>query len=139
LENVDVYDADKILAEKEAILERINQAQIPKLEKQDMERFLRPLKDVIAEKKEKALLALSEDDRQKLEHLKELLSEKKERWQEIKSQLNVYRKAKGASGLDFEQAMNNSQMIEAEKERLEKITLSIKELEEMIEKIGGLD
>lgn len=135
LENVEASDADKLSSDREVLQEKINISTLSKLEKQDLERLLKPLRDIISDKKERALMDLSEDDRQKLGHLKELLREKKERRQEIKNQLEVFRKAKGASGLDFEQAMNyNAQMV-SEKERLDKISLGIKELEQMIGEI----
>lgn len=128
-------EAEKLAAERDALLEKIAQSSITKLEKQELERSLKPLRDIIADKKERALLDLSEDDRQKLGHLKELLKEKKTRRQEIKNQLEVYRRAKGSSGFDFEQAMNYNDQIASEKERLEKIVQGIKEIEEMIENI----
>lgn len=135
LNQVDGLDAEKLSAARDAILEKIAISSLSKLEKQELERFIKPLKDVISDKKERALLDLSEDDRQKLGHLKTLLKEKKERRNEIKNQLEIYRKAKGGSGLDFEQAMNYNNQIALEKERLEKLNQSIKELEEMIEQV----
>ena len=48
---------------------------------------------------------LSEDDLKALEQLKEVLEERKLRRQEIKNQLESYRKLLGGSGFDFEKAM----------------------------------
>lgn len=135
LGNVEALDADTLFAEREVLQEKINGSTLSKLEKQDLERLLKPLRDIISDKKERALMDLSEDDRQKLGHLKELLKEKKERRQEIKNQLEVFRKAKGGSGLDFEQAMNYNAQMASEKERLDKISHGIKELEQMIEEV----
>lgn len=135
LRSADAYDADQLYDERNALLEKITAAPLTKLEKQDLEKSLKPLRDTIAEKKEKALLSLSEDDRQSLQKLKDLLKEKKERRQEIKNQLETYRKAKGSSGMDFEQAMSYNSQMAAEKERLDKINAGIKEIEQKIEEL----
>lgn len=135
LRSADAYDADRLYEERNALLEKITVAPLTKLEKQDLEKSLKPLRDTIAEKKEKALLSLSEDDRQSLQKLKDLLKEKKERRQEIKNQLETYRKAKGSSGMDFEQAMSYNSQMAAEKERLDKINGGIKEIEQKIEEL----
>ena len=71
----------------------------------------------------------------KLQQLKDLLKDKKEQRQEIKNQIEVYRKAKGSSGLDFEQAMSYNSQMAQEKERLDKINSSIREIEEMIHEV----
>ncbi|MBA3816953.1 MAG: hypothetical protein H0X29_10650, partial [Parachlamydiaceae bacterium] len=78
----------------------------------------------------------SDDDRQSLMQLKEILKQRKERRQEIKNQIEVFRKASGVSGLDFAQAMNYNTQIAEEKERLEKITQGIKEIEQKIAKLS---
>lgn len=135
LKNADAYDAEKLFAEREAILLKLAQAPLSKLEKQELERQLKPLRDTIAEKKERALLDLSADDLQKLQQLKELLKEKKELRQEIKNQVEIYRKAQGNSGFDFEQAMTYNTQMAQEKERLEKINQGIREIEAMIHEV----
>jgi hypothetical protein len=81
------------------------------------------------------LLSLSEDDLKALDALKEVLDERKARRQEIKNQLEQYRKLLGGSGFDFEKAMMYREMIEAEKATLEKINASIDEIEEKIDRI----
>ena len=107
-----------------------------KLEKQQLERFLRPLRDLVAEKKELSFLNLSEDEKKTLENLKIVLEQKKERRQEIKTQLEIYRKALGGSNLDFEKAMHYQELAEQERERLDKATKGIEEIEG---KISGLE
>lgn len=124
--------ADELTAERDQILESIANASMGKVEKLEMERQLKPLRDLIVEKKESTLLALSDDDRQSLQQLKEVLKQRKERRQSIKEQLDVFRKSSGNSGLDFEQAMNYNTQLAAEKERLEKINQGIKEIEQKI-------
>lgn len=128
-------DAENLIAKRDELYEKICQSSISKLEKQELERMLKPLRDLIAEKKERALLALSDDDRQHLDHLKELLKEKKELRNEIKQQIETYRKAVAGSGLDFEQAMRYNTLIAAEKERLEKVNQGLKEIEHKIDVI----
>jgi hypothetical protein len=107
-----------------------------KIEKQQIERSFRAIKDLIADKKERSLLNLSEDDKKALENLKHVLQQRKDRRQEIKTQLEVYRKALGSSSLDFEKAMQFQELVEQEKERLEKANAAILEIEQ---KIAGLE
>lgn len=130
------YDADKIVAERDALLEKIAASPFPKSEKLELERQLKPLRDIIDEKKEQALLSLSDDDRQALQQLKDILKQRKERRQEIKDQIEVFRKAKGASGLDFEQALSYDAQLNAEKERLEKVNHGIQEIEQKITQLA---
>ncbi len=133
------YTLEQLMAEREALTDKINAAPISKMEKQELERLLKPLRDSIAEKREKAVLDLSEDDRQKLNQLQTLLKEKKERRQEIKNQLKTHQKSsKGSSGLDFNQAMTINMQIADEEEHLEKINESIAEFEQMIKSIENL-
>jgi len=132
MKNLDDYDAETLTAARDAVVVRIGELTISKLEKQDFERSLKPLKDAIVDKKEKSLMALSEDDRNILQQLKEILKQRKERRQEIKAQLEVYRKSAVSSGLDLERAMYFSEQITAEKERLDKVSQGIKEIEEKI-------
>lgn len=130
------YDAETLMRQRDLLVEKISAAPLNKGEKQDLEKKLKPLKDVIAEKKERALLDLSEDDRQKLHQLRELLREKKERRQDIKKQLENYRKAsKGSSGMDIAQALAYNAQIAEEKERLDKITSGIQDIEKKIEEL----
>lgn len=128
-------DADALAAEREHVLEKIASLSMTKAEKLEFERQLKPLRDMITEKKESSLMALSDDDRQSLQQLREILKQRKVRRQEIKDQIEIYRKASGSSGLDFEQAMSNNLQMMEEKERLEKIVLGIKEIEQKIAKL----
>lgn len=125
-------DADQLIASRDALLEQIHNSSLSKIEKQELERTLKPLRDIITEKKETALLALSDDDRQALQQLKAILQQRKERRQEIKDQLEQLRKAAGSSSLDFEKAMSCKMQINEEKERLEKANQAIQEIETKI-------
>lgn len=133
----DSMQADAIAAKRDELHQRFEQLNIVKAEKQIIERTFKQIKDLIDEKKEKALLSLSEDDKKVLDQLKEVLEERKARRLEIKNQLESFRKLLGGSGFDFEKAMMYREMIEAEKATLEKINASIEEIEEKIEEIEG--
>ena len=135
VQQVENLDLDQLNVQREELAKECDQISINKIEKQMIDRLFKQLKDAAAEKKEKALLSLSEDDLKSLEQLRAHLKERKERRQEIKSQLEQYRKALGGSDFDFEKAMMYRELIESEKSSLDKIEASIEELEEKIEEI----
>lgn len=130
--DLDNYDAVQLSAKRDEFLQKIAEISATKLEKQELERLLKSIREAIVEKKENDVLALSDDDRQAVEQLREVLQQRKERRQEIKKQLELLRKGSGSSGLDFEQAMNFNLQVTTEKERLEKISEGIKEIEDKI-------
>lgn len=132
LNDNEFLDVEALTAEREALLEKMGSLALSKVEKLDIERQLKSLRDLITEKKESSLLSLSDGDRQSLLQLKEILKQRKDRRQEIKNQIEVFRKASGASGLDFVQAMNYNAQLAEEKERLEKITQGIRKIEQEI-------
>ncbi len=125
-------ELEALVAAFEEVEAQLAGLEISKMEKQQMERTLRPLKDLIADKKEHSLLNLSEDDKKTLENLRVVLQQKKQRRQEIKDQLESYRKSLGGSNLDFEKAMQIRELVEQEKERLDKANASIEEIEQKI-------
>lgn len=135
LANAQSIDVEILNAKRQEILDAFEGITLAKAEKQIVDRLFKQLKDEIDDKREKALLMLSDDDLKALEQLKGVLEERKRRRQEIKSQLELYRKSLGGSGFDFEKAMLYRDMIEAEKATLEKINASINEIEEKIDEI----
>lgn len=135
LKIADSRSMEELQKEKEELSLEIQNSSLNKVEKQDLEKLLRPIKDLLTEKKEKLLLSLPEDQKAALSQLKELLAQRKEKKAQITTQLDQLRKAGGFSGLDIEKAMEHTQLVKAEKEKLEKITLGIKEIEEKIEEI----
>ncbi len=135
INKAETEDAESLATMRAALTDKINQGTLSKGEKQDLERLLKPLRDIIADKKAQALLDLSEDDREKLEHLSALLKEKKERQQEVKKQVKLLQKAKSSSGLGIMQAFDYDDQINLEEKRLEEIDQSIHKLEAMIEEI----
>ena len=110
---------------------------VSRVEKQEFERLIRNIRDLIAEKKEAKLLSLSDGDREAIGKLKMLLKERKAHRQEIKANIEMWRKESGSSGLDFAQAIQYNEMIENERARLEKVEAGIKEIEEKIEELQG--
>ncbi len=132
LENSRTFDAEKIVSERDLLIEKISNAKITKLEKNDLEKRLKTLRDIISDKKEEAMMSLSDDDKQALIQLTTVLNQRKERRLEIKNQLDTLRKANGSSGFDFEQAMLNNELINDEKERYAKMDHGVKEIEALI-------
>ncbi len=130
-------ELDALSAQFQSLENDLDQLGLAKLERQQIERSLRPLKDLIVDKKENSLLNLSEDDKKTLENLRTVLQQRKERRQEIKSQLETYRKALGGSSLDFEKAMHYQELVEQEKERLDKANAAIEEVEQKIADLEG--
>ncbi len=128
-------EVDVIVQERDELFAQIQESTLTKNEKLELERLSKPLRDIITDKKEKALLNLSDDDRQSLSQLQEVLKQRKERKLEIKSRIEVLRKASGSSSLDFEKAMEYTTQVNEEKERLEKINQGIAELEEQINQL----
>ncbi|MBS3904098.1 MAG: hypothetical protein KGZ39_02085 [Simkania sp.] len=92
----------------------------------------RRIKDQIADKRAASLLNLSAKGQQALEELKNALKERVEMREEIRQNLENYRKSLGSSGFDFEKAMAVREIIDREKERLAKLNTSIQDLEEKI-------
>lgn len=137
LSSPDQASPDEMMEKRDALLKDFETIQLSKAEKQIVDRQFKQLKDLISERKERLLMALSEDDLKSLELLKSMLGERKERRAEIKNQLESYRKALGGSGFDFEKAMMYRELIEAEKASLDKINSSIDEIEDKIAEIEG--
>ncbi len=137
LSQVDSTNLETLMAKREELVKHFEEVSLVKAERQIVDRLLKQLKDAIDDKREKALLMLSDDDLKALEQLKVVLEERKARRAEVKNQLEQYRKMLGGSGFDFEKAMMYREMIETEKATLEKMNAMIDEIEEKIEQIEG--
>jgi len=131
----DRIELDSLLSAHQEILNEIEQLEMSKIDKQQIDRLLRHLRDLVADKKEHSLLNLSEDDKKTLENLRTVLTQKKQRRQEIKEQLEMHRKVLGSSNLDFEKAMQYRELVDQEKERLEKANAGIEEIEQKISEL----
>jgi DNA repair exonuclease SbcCD ATPase subunit len=104
-------------------------------EKELLEHSLKELRDCISDKKEKAIASLSDEERNSLQHLKQMLEEWKAQKQEIRTELETYRKALAGSGFDFEKAMRYRGLMDEEKVRLDKANNAIEEIETKIEEL----
>jgi hypothetical protein len=120
-----------------ALKEEIKQLGASKIDQQQFDRSLRQLKDLVSECKERSLLNLSEDDRNALEQLRVVLDQKKKRRQEIKEQVEYYRRALGSSNLDFEKGMLYREHMEQERELLDRMNQGIEEIELKISELEG--
>ena len=134
LQKAEDMDVEDVESQRKALIDDI-QKTAQSFEKQTMERSLKPIKDIILEKREKALLALSEDDLHAIDQLVEVLEQRKSRRQDIKLLIEDYKKKCNVSGLDFEKAMHYNELINEEKERLEKVNRGVVEIEDKIDKI----
>lgn len=137
-------EADQTPAELISVVEELKKeaASLPfsKQEKQAIEKTLRTQRRQALDKQEaEALSQLSDDDRTAMTQLSELKTQQEKRRTRIREQLETYRKASGGSGMDFEQAMAYDDLIKEEKAHLEKIELSIKEINEKLKalKVDG--
>ncbi|MBA3958319.1 MAG: hypothetical protein H0X51_08015 [Parachlamydiaceae bacterium] len=131
---------EDLLAKRDGLVETIQTAAILKSEKDQFEKQLRPLRDVLADKKDQSMLSLSGDAKVAFEQLHSLLKQRKERRQEVKDQVETLRRAAGASGLGFEKAMLYQEQLSEEKKRLEKMNHGVVEIEQKIaalEKTGS--
>lgn len=106
-------------------------------EKLAVEKEIHSIKDRAHEKRAQAIFALSTDDKEKLEQMKAMLAEEKKERQEVKARLEVHRRMKGSSSLDFGEALQYNDTVSEEKERLEKINASIEKLEDQIAELEG--
>lgn len=117
---------------QEALIQ-VAKAQCTRAQKQELETVIRKIKDGITDLKDQALL--SDDERMELSSLEELLSERRERKQEIRQEIESLRRLRGSSGLDISQAMQYNELMESQKERLEKIEAGIREIEDKIDRL----
>lgn len=127
--NLDIAD---IIEKRDALVQEIGASNLNRNEKQELEKEFKPFKELIADKEEAKLLALSKDDRDAIGSLKEVLKQRKARRQEIKDKIDELRKKAGTSGLDFSKAISLNEQISEEKEKLDKLTDGIKEIEEKL-------
>ena len=117
------------------VKEGLQNLPLQKKEKLDAERALKALQNFLVEKKEKAILNLSEDDKATIDSLKQVLVSRMDRRREVKERIETLRKSRGGSGLDFEQALNLDAMIKEEKEALDEIEKKVAEVQKQIDAI----
>jgi len=130
-----ISDLESLTQELEEARKALHQLSMTKIEKQQLERTLKVIRDQIADRQSQALLSLSDADRAALGDLESLLDQLSERRKEIKIQIEEYRKIIGGSGLDFEKAMRYNELMEIEKESLAKIDESIAEIKKKMREL----
>lgn len=129
---IDDQDLELTFKKKQEIEEALIQETIGKRERMQLSSLERRIKDRIAKKKTASLLSLSSKDEKVSLELKEAFKEMQGMREEVKKNLEGYRKALGGSGFDFDKAMSLREMIDEDKERLAKLNSSLQELEEKI-------
>jgi DNA repair exonuclease SbcCD ATPase subunit len=126
---------EELLSLKDELGKQLAALSATHAEKELLEHSLKELRDRIIDKKEKAIASLSDEERNSLQHLKQMLEEWKAQKQEIRTQLETYRKALAGSGFDFEKAMRYRGLMDEEKVRLDKANNAIEEIETKIEEL----
>ena len=135
IEKSQELDIEKMKEERDNLQQEIKSPDFNKSEQMQLERALYAIRDLISDKREQALLSLSDDDRNAIEQLKELLQQRLESRNDIRAELDGYKKIKAGSGLDFDKAIMYSEMIDEEQERLKKACNGIKIIKEKIEEL----
>lgn len=120
---------DVVSKERERLAKELDVLTLTPAERGLLEQSLKKLRDRILEKKEKSL---SEADLRSIVELRKVLDDRKAQRQEIKTELETYRKALAGSGFDFEKAMRYRELLDEEKARLDKVNEAIGEIEEKI-------
>jgi hypothetical protein len=126
---------EELLSLKDELSKQLAALTATHAEKELLEHSLKELRDRIVDKKEKAIASLSDEERNSLQHLKQMLEERKAQKQEIRTELETYRKALAGSGFDFEKAMRYRGLMDEEKIRLDKANHAIEEIETKIEEL----
>jgi DNA repair exonuclease SbcCD ATPase subunit len=135
--NIEVMSLEEVLEKKAEIEEMFAKESPEKAERMRFDATQRKLKDMIADKRAASVLQFPQEGREALEKLKNALQERITMRDEIRASLENYRKSLGSSGFDFEKAMEIREMIDNEKERLAKLNITIQELEDKIDELGG--
>jgi len=117
------------------LLKEIELLNLNELEKNSLFRLLSPINDALRDKKKDQLLALSNEDPEKILLLENLLQNSREQKAEIEKQKEKIRSACSGSGLDFEQSMYFNEQLAVEKKRLETANSVIATLESAIKKL----
>ncbi|HEX4839569.1 MAG TPA: hypothetical protein VFU89_03905, partial [Rhabdochlamydiaceae bacterium] len=84
---------EELLSSKDELGKQLAGLNATHAEKELLEHSLKELRDRIIDKKEKAIASLSDEERNSLQHLKQMHEEWRAQKQEIRTQLEAYRKA----------------------------------------------
>lgn len=127
---------DEINSQRDTLQQDIKDASLLHSgDKKKLEKALRILKNVVSEKQEQALMNMPSADKEGLDKLRQLLTQRLTQKREIRDRLEKYRKEKGSSSLDFEKALAFNDKIEEAKELLAQVVIRIKELEDKISEL----
>jgi hypothetical protein len=137
IDQVPETTVEELNLSKERLQSELQLLTVTHAEKDLLEHELKTLRDLINDKKEKAMLALTPEQRQSLDHLYQLIEEWKVQKNGIREQLEIYRRALAGSGFDFEKAMRYRELIDSEKTRLDKVNAAIVELEAQVNQLEG--
>jgi hypothetical protein len=137
IDQVANMSVDELAATRGRLQQELNLLSITQAEREVLEQELKVLRDLMNDKKEKAMLSLTPEERQSLDHLYQVAEEWKIQKGEVREQLEVYRRALAGSGFDFEKAMRYRELIDSEKTRLDKVNAVITELEAQIDALEG--
>lgn len=132
ISSIETLSMEEITTSRTTFIKQVKGLNATPAEQEIFDELLKSLRDKMIEKKEQAMMHLSQDERNSLEQLKNMLDERKLQRQEIRAQVELYRKALSGSGFDFEKAIRYHELIDAEKVRLEKTAAAIEEIEQKI-------
>lgn len=128
-EQLKTLDESALSSQLQELEREITELRLSEKERELLFRLLRPARDHLEKISLEKAFALPGTHPQKGALLEELFREATQKRIELKAQLEKYRKASGASGLDFEQSLFLNEQIHQEKERLEHLNMTITRLE----------
>lgn len=137
IESQEKYDIEKFTLEMDKLLKETKEIDLKNVEKQIFDRLFKFSKDILDQKKERAIL--SDDQIDSIEKLQSIFKDLEKRRLEVKERLEKYRKKLGESGFDIENAMMIRQMSDLEKKRLEEIDMTIVDVKGKISKLKSGD
>lgn len=130
LSNSNSPSEDQDLSEKYAsFCKQMGELSLSENEKMTFKAHLRDLMERILDQKQKALLSAKSIV---IDDIYQLLNERKQMRQELKQELEGYRKAIGRSSLDFVQSLLLNQLSDSGKQLLDKVDNAIIEIDEKI-------
>ncbi len=123
---LDSSSIEQLSTRFETLQTEIKTLSLSKLKKQTFQHRIKVIQDSISHKQEEMI---SEDDRASIDRLEEILGGRRVKRKEVKDHIEELRRTLGGSSLDFERGIELNELMASEKERLEKLDVSISELE----------
>lgn len=131
------FTSETLSKEYTALSAQVEQAKVERAEKLDLERRLRSVRDLIAEKKAQELLALPQETREVAEQLHALLESHLQQRNRIRTQIEEYRGKQSLSGHGFAEALLLREQIDEEKQRLARLDAVIEEIALKLANLSG--